>query len=462
MGGGVWDTNVTANWYDIGSLPALVPAVYIDGMTVLVNDNASNPAVVLNTTVNPRGVTVNNNTLAYTVSGSGKITGTIGLVKQGTAPLAFLNTGGNDYTGPTLIADGTLTVKSLANGGSPSAIGAATASPANLVLNNGTLNYAGPAAVINRGYALQGTNDTIQAQGNLGLSGSVTSMAGASFTKSGAAQLAYTGLGLNALAGATYAVREGSVVFDGSAGAQSNTVAGTFSVGGVADAVATLTNTTLTVTDDGIGNVPGSFGSMTVNTGSTLTVNSWLTLGDSANSVSALTINGGVLNVPNGRFFLCSAPGTTATLNINGGVINKTGDYYAIVNGGWNGNGARTGVVNQVNGTVNSASECWVGDSGGAGNGVSATYNLSGGTLTVNNWFGVGRDCDGGVFHMSGGILNKGLGGDMVIGRGASGVGIFILSGGTINKDTVNPLIVGQGGGRGEFDQSGGTLNTTG
>ena len=148
---------------------------------------------------------------------------------------------------------------------------------------------------------------------------------------------------------------------------------------------------------------------------------------------------------------------------MNGGTINKSGDYFAIVNGGWNGIGARTGVVNQVNGTINCQSECWVGDSGGAGNGSLGIYNLSGGALNLGSWFGVGRDGSTGIFNMTGGTLHKGNGGngdgDMVIGRGGSS-GTFTMSAGTITKDAGNPIIVGQGQGVGEFDISGGTLTS--
>jgi hypothetical protein len=144
---------------------------------------------------------------------------------------------------------------------------------------------------------------------------------------------------------------------------------------------------------------------------------------------------------------------------MNGGTINKSGDYFAIVNGGWNGVGARTGVVNQVNGIINCQSECWVGDAGGAGNGSLGIYNLSGGSLTLGSWFGIGRDGSTGIFNMTGGTLSKAAGGDMVIGRGGSS-GTFTMSAGTINKDPGNPIIVGQGQGVGEFDFSGGTLNS--
>ena len=51
--------------------------------------------------------------------------------------------GANAYTGVTTISGGTLSVGTLANGGSASDIGAASSSATNLVLNGGTLQYTG-------------------------------------------------------------------------------------------------------------------------------------------------------------------------------------------------------------------------------------------------------------------------------------------------------------------------------
>jgi len=459
--GGTWDTGADTNWINLGTG---LPTAYADPNPVLFADNALGTTTVnLTATVNPSSVTVNNNNLTYTINGSGKISGTTGLTKTGSGTLVIANTGGNSYTGPNIISGGTVQVNSLANGGSPSSIGASSASPTNLVLAGATLTYAGPAVTIDRGYSLEGfnTNSGIDTEGNLALSGLVTAAPGNGFIKTGPARLAYTTTGSNYLSDGNYLVQAGSLLLDGSAGGQTNVIAGTLSLDGSSStAAATLTNTTfLAKVNVGIGDVQGTKGSLEVDSGTTLTANSWFLLGDGSKAVATLTMNGGTINVPSGRLFLCSAPGTMATFNMNGGTINKSGDYFAIVNGGWNGAGARTGVVNQVNGTINCQAECWVGDSGNPNHDSLGIYNLSGGTLTVASWFGVGRDGASGIFHMTGGTLNKGGGGDMVIGRGGSS-GTFIMSGGAINKDAGNPIIFGQGQGVGEFDMSGGTLTS--
>jgi autotransporter-associated beta strand protein len=462
---GSWDINGTANWINIGTGSS---TLYSDGSPVLFNDQAAGTTTVnLGVTVIPNSVTFNNATATYTLVGSGKISGSTGLSKQGTGTASILNTGGNNFTGPVVISGGVLAVTNLADGGSASAIGASSANPTNLVLAGGALSYAGPAAVINRGYLTQQTNSSITTVSNLTLTGVATAAQAGGLFKTGLAQLAYKDAGSNVLSGTSskgYVVQEGSVLFDGSNGGQTNQInQGLSVVGATSTASVVITNATVTTTSDvSLGNVPSTTGALTLNNGATLNVGSWFTFSDSPGSTGTCTMNSGsTLNVNNGRLFLCSAPGTICTFNINGGVINKSGDYFAVVNGGWNGTGARTGVVNQVGGTVNSSSECWVGDGADGGTGALGIYNLSGGTLTVNNWFGIGRDGSSGVFNMTGGALNKGVNGDMVIGRGGSS-GKFIMTGGTFTKDNVNPLIVGQSQGVGELDQSGGTITTTG
>jgi fibronectin-binding autotransporter adhesin len=66
-------------------------------------------------------VTVTNDTLAYSLTGAGAISGATSLTKQGIGSLTIGTT--NSYTGKTIISGGTLSISKLANGGSPSAIG---------------------------------------------------------------------------------------------------------------------------------------------------------------------------------------------------------------------------------------------------------------------------------------------------------------------------------------------------
>lgn len=96
-----------------------------------------------------------------TSSFSGAISGTGGLTKTGggTQTLVGCN---NTYEGVTTISSGTLRVDCLADGGVASGIGAASNDPSSLVLNGGTLSYAGGSVGIDRGMTLQSGSSTIE------------------------------------------------------------------------------------------------------------------------------------------------------------------------------------------------------------------------------------------------------------------------------------------------------------
>ncbi len=441
--GGTWDVGVTENWINIGNG---LPIVFSQGNAVLFDDQAqgtTSPNLV--TTVTPSSVTFNNDALNYTLTGSGKISGSTGLTKQGVATTTIANTGGNDYTGPTVIAGGTLSVSSLANGGSASAIGASSADPANLVISGGTLDYTGPATAINRGYSVGGTNSAISVNNNLTLSGAVTAAQNANFVKFGLGQLAYTGSGSNLLTGtgsSGYWVQDGSVRFEGVSGAQTNVIPGGLSINGTTTtASVVLTNTTVISGGNvDLGNVPFTTSSLTVNSNSTLNVGSWFIQGDAGDNTSTVNLNGGTINNLNGALLMGGRPNTVNILNINGGTLNRAGDNFIIGPGQWNGEGYRTGIVNQVAGTVNSTREIWVGQSYiGYGE-----YHLSGGVINQSNWMSIGREGATGILNMTGGELYRRQDGTafIVADRDAS-IGTFNQSGGIF--DSTKEFWVGHG-----------------
>ena len=79
---------------------------------------------------------------------SGIISGSLGVVRNGSSGNVFL-TGINTYTGPTILSgSATLGVTSLANGGSASSIGASSNAASNLVFNGGQLYYTGTTSNI--------------------------------------------------------------------------------------------------------------------------------------------------------------------------------------------------------------------------------------------------------------------------------------------------------------------------
>jgi fibronectin-binding autotransporter adhesin len=101
-------------------------------------------------------------TTTFSGDGSTAVTGIIdtgsgGLTKNGTGTLTLSNDA-STYTGVTSIAGGTLSVSTLANGGSPSSIGASANADTNLVLANGTtLKYTGPGGSTDRRFKINGT-----------------------------------------------------------------------------------------------------------------------------------------------------------------------------------------------------------------------------------------------------------------------------------------------------------------
>ena len=109
---GNWDLGVTTNWMSASS-----PATYADGDTVTFDDSATSFFdVFLMAAVQPVSVTVSNSAHDYTFTGSGKITGTTALTKNGAGVLTIANA--NDYTCATIVNNGALVVNgSLLGGG---------------------------------------------------------------------------------------------------------------------------------------------------------------------------------------------------------------------------------------------------------------------------------------------------------------------------------------------------------
>jgi autotransporter-associated beta strand protein len=125
-GNGAWDTS-TLNWKFLG-----VTTNYSDGDAVLFDDTASGTSpitVTLNTNVNPSGVTANNTTKKYVLTGPGSITGAGKLQVLGGGTVTL--TGANTYTGGTVVTAGQLNIN---NGGNADATAIGTGP---LTLNTG-------------------------------------------------------------------------------------------------------------------------------------------------------------------------------------------------------------------------------------------------------------------------------------------------------------------------------------
>jgi autotransporter-associated beta strand protein len=101
---GIWDNGTSASWINLSNSQQ---AVFITGDQVLFDDTAGVPTTVsLNGSVSPAVVTVNSSANNFLFSGSGKISGTGSLIKQGSSTL-MLNTP-NDFSGSVTIGGGTV------------------------------------------------------------------------------------------------------------------------------------------------------------------------------------------------------------------------------------------------------------------------------------------------------------------------------------------------------------------
>ncbi len=116
----------------------------MNGDSVVFNTGSASPPLNITNTVVPASVLVNNTTKrSFVFTGNGSIAGSTGLTKTNTGVLTIMNT--NSYTGPTVIGGGVLEFQTnaLLISGAPSAIGAASSNPTNLVFYGSTLRYSG-------------------------------------------------------------------------------------------------------------------------------------------------------------------------------------------------------------------------------------------------------------------------------------------------------------------------------
>ncbi|MBE0544606.1 MAG: autotransporter-associated beta strand repeat-containing protein [Verrucomicrobia bacterium] len=500
VAGGVWDIGLTANWIELSTS---LPAYYAEGNAVTFDDTAlGTTSVDLAGTVNPAKVTVNNSALNYTLSGSGNISGTASLTKQGSGSLA-LNTV-NDYTGVTRIEGGTLNVTNLANGGQPSAIGSASSAVDNLVLVGGTLSYAGPAVELDRGYSVQGAASTIETISDLRLSGPVTAGVGSGTRKAGAGQLTYKGAGVKEFSGGAnpgYNVLAGTLILDGTGVGQTNHSQNEFWVGSTIDTGAhlILSNTVLNVDswlavgrgNGAVGNVStatlydsqlrsGSFSmgydnniagnlghsTLTLNGSSTLTNNGDMNLGESGGSTATILLNDNATLYSGGRVQLGWHAGATGILTLADASSMTINAWFPIGNEGgvgivnlkddsrlWVGSDLNVTDVSTGEGTLNLQNTAQASFNNlfvGKGEGSIGIMNQSGGTAlgrTSGNEIHIGFRGQGTYNLIAGSIVAPNHW--FIVGRWATGPGEFNVTGGAVihgTNDTGRLFRIGEDG----------------
>jgi len=172
-----------------------------------------------------------------------------------------------------------------------------------------------------------------------------------------------------------------------------------------------------------------------------------LTMGDKAGTVATVTQTSGVVTVA-GRLAMSANGTATSTYALSGdGVLNVGGDYFLV---GQAGEGT---FVQSGSSTVNAnlGTEFIVGDWGGA----VGQYEMSGGTLNVNNGrtLFVGKNGMG-TFSQTGGIVSAS--GRLHVAGGGASNSSYLLQDGIVNVG--QHLVIGDSG-TGLFEQTGGTVN---
>jgi autotransporter-associated beta strand protein len=162
-----WDLS-TVNWR-----PKTGPNTnYAQGNFVTFDDSLTGAStVIVTTTLTPASMTVSNNSVNYLFTSSGKLSGSMNLIKSGTGTVTFEEFGGDDFSGGIIVNDGILILDDA---------GAAIAG--NTTINGGTVqigrNYIRGALpsgnVINSGALVFNRSDNITVSNAISGAGTLT------------------------------------------------------------------------------------------------------------------------------------------------------------------------------------------------------------------------------------------------------------------------------------------------
>src|ERR1035437_10257015 len=229
-----WDTT-TKNWVDATVLS--LQRTYADPDAAIFNDTAANGTVTLTAAFSPFNVAVTNYTRSYTFNGTGKISGTYGLIKDGTASLTLAETGGDDFSGGIVVNNGTLV---LDNTNSAISGGLTVASGATVQIGNNDGNGNLPAGSVDvEGVLIFSRSNAVAVSASIFGAGSLTQNGNGTLTLSNT----------NSYIGSTI-VSKGTLALTG-AGSVSNSPVllvsnATFDVSGVAGTTTLLNDFSIT------------------------------------------------------------------------------------------------------------------------------------------------------------------------------------------------------------------------
>jgi autotransporter-associated beta strand protein len=182
-----WDVNAI-NWKLVSSNAA---TKFSQGDNVQFDDTGANTAINLPSAVTPSSVVFSNNTVAYSLSGPGKISGSTGVVMTGSGMVTL--TTNNDYSGGTYVNAGTLQIGS---GGTTGSIGGNVTNNALLVFNRSD-SPVFSGVISGTGAVTQSGNGLLTLLGNNTYSGLTTVSAGSLQVGNGGASGAIAGNVLN-------------------------------------------------------------------------------------------------------------------------------------------------------------------------------------------------------------------------------------------------------------------------
>ena len=304
----VWGLNSITNWL-VGSTPTTYQQTTPPGDAVTFNDSGSG-TVLLSNSVSPASITISNNAVNYTFSGTGNMAGTAGLTKlgTGTATIGFTN---DSYAGNTVISNGTLqlgTATAIPSGSSAGNVAIASAGTLDMNGLSSTINGLSGAGIVNNS---TGTAATL----TFGTASTGDTTWAGSFTNSGGGQIAFLKTGTNTV-----------------------TVTGTNYMGG-GDPQNQVNGGTMILTNGGSFIMPsGEFwiaqnantGAVVVAGGSIICSNNWIVVGrNNAAANGSMTINSGTVQKGGtGGNVVVGSLNATGTLTVNGGQVLNTGDLW--------------------------------------------------------------------------------------------------------------------------------------
>ncbi len=339
-----WQVDTVTNWFD-----GISSNSFGQFDTVKFDNTASNFNAVLVGTLMPNGITVNSDS-NYVFSGSGKLSGTTSLIKAGTGTLTLTNSGGNDFSGSTVVSNGVLSMKS---GNALSQYSSLEIKPAGTVQLGGYSEsiggLSGAGAIDNAGSAA-----SVLTVGSLGSgvwSGTIAN------SGTGGVSLVLNGTNNLAITGSNYV--------NSATASRINNGFGTL----------TLTNNGLLKSGGGeiwIGCESAITGKVVV-AGGSLVVSNWLVIGrDNTNANGTLVVNSGTVQKAGGNNIVVGSLGATGNLTVNGGQVLNNGML-------WVGEAAGANATVNLNGGLLQATQVRTNYNGAAPN--SSVINFNGGIL---------------------------------------------------------------------------------